>query len=606
MQKSIIFLFIVFSRQFLFSQNNIDFTNFDSCLVIVSKLKESDLNKALVYINKCINISEHTLLKEKLAEQYYAKAKIFDQQYLYDSSYVYYCKAAPLFMKNNKLVNAAKCYINIGVTDYYYGDVDKALKNYQIVLHLLENTQQYELLAKTHNNIAIINKSQGFYKQAIKYFHHSLDLHEKAHNSNGIAACYQNIGVIYLEQKNYRLALNYMSKAAQTYNEYNNINDLAGVFTNIGLIYNNMNDTAAALSYYGQAINLYTQIDYKDGIATVNLNKAEILFKAGFYNDAELLTLQALEIFNKTGYKTGAFNCNMQLSRIYSVKRQHQKAINLAHKALNLNNANQSLKHLVIGYNILSQNYQAIGNYSKAYYYLKKYTEINDSIFSLEKNKQINELQTKYETAKKENKIIILQKNEKIKNIEIAHKDRRIKLISIILLIIVLFTIIIVILYLQKRKLYIALVKQNVIIAKKESSNVNIDKAVLKQSIEGFQDNQLNEEQYEELIKGINYLMEEKKFFKNKQFTIRDFAKELNTNRNYVSQIINEYFQTNFNNFVNEYRVKEARKLLISQENNQYTIEAIGNMVGFHSKATFNNSFKKFTGVTPSFFRKNI
>ena len=84
-----------------------------------------------------------------------------------------------------------------------------------------------------------------------------------------------------------------------------------------------------------------------------------------------------------------------------------------------------------------------------------------------------------------------------------------------------------------------------------------------------------------------------------------DFAKKLHSNRNYLSQIINEHFNVNFNNFVNEYRIKESRKLLLSSKYENYTIEGIATTVGFHSKTTFNNAFKKFTGVTPSFFRKN-
>ncbi|MDD4149255.1 MAG: helix-turn-helix domain-containing protein [Bacteroidales bacterium] len=79
----------------------------------------------------------------------------------------------------------------------------------------------------------------------------------------------------------------------------------------------------------------------------------------------------------------------------------------------------------------------------------------------------------------------------------------------------------------------------------------------------------------------------------------------LNTNRNYLSQLINETFAMNFNNYINEFSVHKARKLLINSEFFNYAIEAIASEAGFHSKATFNTSFKKFAGVTPSFFKNN-
>ncbi|MCD4794064.1 MAG: AraC family transcriptional regulator [Bacteroidales bacterium] len=176
--------------------------------------------------------------------------------------------------------------------------------------------------------------------------------------------------------------------------------------------------------------------------------------------------------------------------------------------------------------------------YKSAYNYLSKYHTITDSLFTLEKNKQINEIKTKYETEKK------------IKEQNINPKER----------------------YNIKDK---------------------------------YTDSQLDKKHKKDLIEDIVLLMEEEKFFLNSQFTITDFAKELKTNRYYISQIINDHFNTKFNNFVNEYRVKEARKLLISDEYKNFSIEGIASTVGFHSKATFNTAFKKFTGVTPSFFQKN-
>jgi len=86
------------------------------------------------------------------------------------------------------------------------------------------------------------------------------------------------------------------------------------------------------------------------------------------------------------------------------------------------------------------------------------------------------------------------------------------------------------------------------------------------------------------------------------QLTIEELAKKLNTNRTYLSQIINENFSTNFNNFINKYRVKEAQRMLLEGNNKTFTIESIANSAGFHSKSSFNTAFKKLTGLTPSDF----
>jgi AraC-like DNA-binding protein len=73
----------------------------------------------------------------------------------------------------------------------------------------------------------------------------------------------------------------------------------------------------------------------------------------------------------------------------------------------------------------------------------------------------------------------------------------------------------------------------------------------------------------------------------------------------YVSQVINEYYQQNFNTFLNSYRIKEACKRLGDLEHyGNYTIEAISESVGFKSRSTFVSSFKRITGLTPSQYQR--
>ena len=60
-----------------------------------------------------------------------------------------------------------------------------------------------------------------------------------------------------------------------------------------------------------------------------------------------------------------------------------------------------------------------------------------------------------------------------------------------------------------------------------------------------------------------------------------------------------------FVKFINIYRVKEAKKLLIDNNNKILTLDAIGKLTGFNSPSTFNRVFKMETGVTPSFYIKN-
>ena len=114
----------------------------------------------------------------------------------------------------------------------------------------------------------------------------------------------------------------------------------------------------------------------------------------------------------------------------------------------------------------------------------------------------------------------------------------------------------------------------------------------------------LSESLKSQLIQHLEVLMKTEKVFKNESLSIEDVALRLMTNSKYVSQIINEAYGKNFYNFINAHRVEEAQILLLSGGWEKYSMLGIAQMVGFGSKSSFNSSFKKITGLTPSEFVK--
>jgi AraC-like DNA-binding protein len=118
------------------------------------------------------------------------------------------------------------------------------------------------------------------------------------------------------------------------------------------------------------------------------------------------------------------------------------------------------------------------------------------------------------------------------------------------------------------------------------------------------QTNSINDEKREILKNQMIDYIENEKVFLQKDLTIYDVAKALNTNSNYISNILNNMLDCNFVTFINSYRIEEAKKILISNEYSNYTIEAISEIVGFNSKSAFNNAFKNKVGITPSDYIK--
>ena len=99
-------------------------------------------------------------------------------------------------------------------------------------------------------------------------------------------------------------------------------------------------------------------------------------------------------------------------------------------------------------------------------------------------------------------------------------------------------------------------------------------------------------------------LFEHDKIHQVNNLRISTVCESLLTNRTYISKLINEEFEMNFNEFVNKYRVEEAKQLLLSHENDKFTMEYIAQQAGFGSVASFSRVFKEVEGITPGKYRE--
>ncbi|MFH7001399.1 helix-turn-helix domain-containing protein [Flavobacterium bizetiae] len=115
--------------------------------------------------------------------------------------------------------------------------------------------------------------------------------------------------------------------------------------------------------------------------------------------------------------------------------------------------------------------------------------------------------------------------------------------------------------------------------------------------------NKIDENVVKEIQKQINTLFETRKIYTNPELTLSILAKELNIRPQLLSQFINDNLNKSFTQFINEYRIDEAKRLL--KESTQFKIDAVGFESGFNSTSTFYSSFKKITGTTPSNYQKS-
>ncbi|KAA3608773.1 MAG: AraC family transcriptional regulator [Calditrichaeota bacterium] len=127
-------------------------------------------------------------------------------------------------------------------------------------------------------------------------------------------------------------------------------------------------------------------------------------------------------------------------------------------------------------------------------------------------------------------------------------------------------------------------------------------KAQLVQEKQGadYKKSGLKSEVAKEVHQRLTKLMTEQKFYTNPKLTLNELAQSVEVSPNHLSQIINQYEEVNFHDFVNRYRVEEFIKNASAHK--EITILSHALDAGFNSKSSFNSVFKKHRGLTPSTF----
>ena len=129
-------------------------------------------------------------------------------------------------------------------------------------------------------------------------------------------------------------------------------------------------------------------------------------------------------------------------------------------------------------------------------------------------------------------------------------------------------------------------------------------KTFLPVKINKYKTSPLSEKKLIAIENQLIMILKKEKLYLQPRLKIRDLATALNIPSHHISQVLNERMQVSFYDFINKYRIVEAKKMLCNGIVHKISIEAIGAECGFNNKTSFYRTFKKFTGTTPSTFMK--
>ena len=326
---------------------------------------------------------------------------------LYDQAIEYAQQAMSVAEKIDFKIGLGNALSNTGVAYWHQGIYEKALENHLLALKIRQEIGDKQGIAGSYNNIGLVYLNQGDYEKTLENYFKSLKIKEEIGDKNGMGNSLNNIGVIYLKQNYFDKALAIYKRSLKIREEIGDKQGIAMSYGNIGLVYFYQDDFKKALESQLKGLKIKEKIGDKQGMSLSLNNIGSIYVNQNDYSMALDIYFQALKINKEINNPHGMSISASNIGICYTQLGNYKEAFQYLSQSMSINREIGNKAGLEDVYDALSDMYNREGNYKKAFEYQKLYAEIKDTILSEESNKQLTEMNTKYESEKKDKELII-------------------------------------------------------------------------------------------------------------------------------------------------------------------------------------------------------
>lgn len=416
-----------------------------------------NFSKALDYYSEGLKLAKEPELKAKYLNEI---GRVFVDSTNYDQALKHLKKSAQIYANMEPSGGFASTYVMIGMCYGLTNNLDSALIAFKNALDVNIQLKDSSGIGMNYYNIGLVHHFKSQYDGAVTNYLKSLEIREAIKDTSSIIASLTSVGEIFRLRDEYDKAMKYYMQALSYKQSLDNPNIasrqvnknkeiLSYIYSEIGLIYKAEKNYENALLYLDTALNYSREINYKRGIATIATYKAGMEYSLGNFNSAKKLYQESLDAYRIINFGPGISQSLNSLAEIEIQYKNYTKAVSMLDSSWEGAKENNLLEEQAEIARLRMHAYRGLGETKKALSYYDQFTELKDSLFNKDREKQIEEIETKFQTEKKEKQIELLNQESQLQKQKL--KNQQLLLISVIIIIV--FIILLGILYFRQNKL---------------------------------------------------------------------------------------------------------------------------------------------------------
>ncbi|MEX2233553.1 MAG: tetratricopeptide repeat protein [Cyclobacteriaceae bacterium] len=345
------------------------------------------------------------------------------QQEIYDSAKICYQKALSLNRDNIDTPGLPGNLNNMGVLFFKTNVWDSSIHYYNAAYQQYQNLKDTAKITIIEINLGMLYREKGLYEKSLEYLLAASYKLGKSEPSTTLATCYNSIGNVYLKIGELKAALDFHYRALNVRKKVNSMKGVSSSFNNIGSVYLLLKQYDSALINFQNSLEIKRILNDKTGQGVSLNNIGEVMVKMQKLEEAEDLYQEALSMRLSIDDKVGQAITRNNLAYVYllndnlfSAERELKRSENLA-TSLGL------LEVLKTNYEIQIRLYKQKNDIDKALDYSQQLLIVKDSLLNQEKAQSLAEMQTRYESLNKEDRIALLEKEGLLQAVEIDKKQ---------------------------------------------------------------------------------------------------------------------------------------------------------------------------------------
>jgi tetratricopeptide (TPR) repeat protein len=312
----------------------------------------------------------------------------------------------------------AGAFHNLGSLHYKTGNLDSAKMELDSALLYYKKISSKSGEASVKLSMGSLLQIKGDYKGSLECFVRANKLGEELGDKNMIARSLHNIGTVNMEQGTFKQALDYYEQALKVKEEIGDKRSIYTTLANMGITYYKLGDLDKCEEFTRRSLRLCGETGDKRGMATCYENMGNIYIERKKYDSALVFINRSKSMREQLKDMKGVASALSNLGEVYREMGRYDAAIKVQEEAVQMIEELGDLNQLKNVYQMIAFTYQVKGDFKKALEYNNKYIHLKDSLFSEDNNKLIADMQTKYQSEKKQKEIELLKKND-----EVSQKD---------------------------------------------------------------------------------------------------------------------------------------------------------------------------------------